>query len=96
MVIGWFLQGRMEFGLRATGNRSILGDARSPKMQSVMNLKVKFRESFRPFAPIVRRDASRIIFELSADLALHAAAGRSDSAGAATPGPKRSGSGLEL
>jgi carbamoyltransferase len=49
-VIGWF-QGRMEFGPRALGNRSILGDARSPKMQSVMNLKVKFRESFRPFAP---------------------------------------------
>ncbi|MGH7991860.1 MAG: carbamoyltransferase family protein, partial [Limisphaerales bacterium] len=48
-VVGWF-QGRMEFGPRALGNRSILGDARSAKMQSVMNLKVKFRESFRPFA----------------------------------------------
>jgi carbamoyltransferase len=51
-VIGWF-QGRMEFGPRALGARSILGDARSEKMQSVMNLKIKFRESFRPFAPIV-------------------------------------------
>jgi len=51
-VIGW-LQGRMEFGPRALGNRSILGDARSRQMQTVMNLKIKFRESFRPFAPIV-------------------------------------------
>lgn len=51
-VIGWF-QGRMEFGPRALGGRSIIGDARSPKMQSVMNLKIKFRESFRPFAPSV-------------------------------------------
>ena len=62
-VIGWF-QGRMEFGPRALGNRSILGDARSPKMQSVMNLKVKFRESFRPFAPIVRRERVADYFEL--------------------------------
>ena len=54
-VIGWF-QGRMEFGPRALGARSILGDARSTKMQSVMNLKIKFRESFRPFAPIVLRE----------------------------------------
>ena len=46
----------MEFGPRALGNRSIIGDARSPKMQSVMNLKIKFRESFRPFAPIVLRE----------------------------------------
>ncbi len=51
-VIGWF-QGRMEFGPRALGARSIIGDARSRKMQSVMNLKIKFRESFRPFAPAV-------------------------------------------
>ncbi|MBI5075988.1 MAG: carbamoyltransferase [Nitrospirae bacterium] len=51
-VIGWF-QGRMEFGPRALGNRSILGDARSVKMQSMMNLKIKYRESFRPFAPSV-------------------------------------------
>lgn len=51
-VIGWF-QGRMEFGPRALGARSIIGDARSTKMQSVMNLKIKFRESFRPFAPSI-------------------------------------------
>jgi carbamoyltransferase len=65
-VVGWF-QGRMEFGPRALGNRSILGDARSPRMQSVMNLKVKFRESFRPFAPIVRRQRVADYFDLDAD-----------------------------
>ncbi len=65
-VIGWF-QGRMEFGPRALGSRSIIGDARSPKMQSVMNLKVKFRESFRPFAPIVRRERVADYFELDTD-----------------------------
>ena len=65
-VVGWF-QGRMEFGPRALGNRSILGDARSPRMQSVMNLKVKFRESFRPFAPIVRRERVADYFELDED-----------------------------
>lgn len=65
-VVGWF-QGRMEFGPRALGNRSILGDARSQKMQSVMNLKVKFRESFRPFAPIVRRERVAEYFELDDD-----------------------------
>jgi carbamoyltransferase len=65
-VIGWF-QGRMEFGPRALGSRSILGDARSPKMQSVMNLKVKFRESFRPFAPIVRHARVADYFELETD-----------------------------
>ena len=54
-VVGWF-QGRMEFGPRALGSRSILADARSEKMQSVVNLKIKFRESFRPFAPIVMRE----------------------------------------
>lgn len=54
-VIGWF-QGRMEFGPRALGARSILGDARSKKMQSIMNLKIKYRESFRPFAPVVKAD----------------------------------------
>lgn len=62
-VIGWF-QGPMEFGPRALGSRSILGDARSPKMQSVMNLKIKFRESFRPFAPIVLREAASEYFEI--------------------------------
>ena len=54
-VIGWF-QGRMEFGPRALGARSIIGDARSKKMQSIMNLKIKFRESFRPFAPTVLKE----------------------------------------
>jgi carbamoyltransferase len=62
-VIGWF-QGRMEFGPRALGGRSILGDARSPKMQEVMNLKIKFRESFRPFAPAVLRERAAEFFEL--------------------------------
>jgi carbamoyltransferase len=62
-VIGWF-QGPMEFGPRALGSRSIIGDARSPKMQSVMNLKIKFRESFRPFAPIVLRDHASDYFEI--------------------------------
>ncbi len=65
-VIGWF-QGRMEFGPRALGNRSILGDARSPKMQEVMNLKIKFRESFRPFAPSVLREKVSDYFELNSD-----------------------------
>jgi carbamoyltransferase len=65
-VVGWF-QGRMEFGPRALGNRSILGDARSPRMQSVMNLKVKFRESFRPFAPVVRRERVTDYFDLNED-----------------------------
>jgi carbamoyltransferase len=65
-VVGW-VQGRMEFGPRALGNRSILGDARSPAMQSVMNLKVKFRESFRPFAPVVRRERVADYFELDAE-----------------------------
>jgi carbamoyltransferase len=65
-VIGWF-QGRMEFGPRALGSRSIIGDARSPKMQSVMNLKIKFRESFRPFAPIVLRERAHEYFEIRED-----------------------------
>jgi carbamoyltransferase len=63
-VIGWF-QGPMEFGPRALGSRSIIGDARSPKMQSVMNLKIKFRESFRPFAPIVLREAASRFFDIA-------------------------------
>ena len=62
-VIGWF-QGRMEFGPRALGGRSILGDARSEKMQSVMNLKIKFRESFRPFAPLVLKEHVSKYFEM--------------------------------
>ncbi len=62
-VVGWF-QGRMEFGPRALGARSILGDARSEKMQAVMNLKIKFRESFRPFAPIVLQEFVDQYFEM--------------------------------
>jgi len=62
-VIGWF-QGRMEFGPRALGGRSILGDPRSTKMQSVMNRKIKYRESFRPFAPSVLHDRVSDYFEL--------------------------------
>ena len=65
-VVGWF-QGRMEFGPRALGGRSIIGDARSSKMQSVMNLKIKFRESFRPFAPSVLRERVTDYFEHDAD-----------------------------
>jgi len=65
-VVGWF-QGRMEFGPRALGARSILGDPRSPRMQSQMNLKIKFRESFRPFAPSVLRERVADFFELDAD-----------------------------
>jgi len=62
-VIGWF-QGRMEFGPRALGNRSIIGDARSSEMQKKMNLKIKYRESFRPFAPSVMADKVGEWFEL--------------------------------
>ena len=65
-VVGWF-QGRMEFGPRALGARSILGDPRSREMQSVLNLKIKFRESFRPFAPVVLRDRVSECFELDSE-----------------------------
>jgi carbamoyltransferase len=65
-AVGWF-QGRMEFGPRALGARSILGDARSPSMQSVLNLKVKYRESFRPFAPAVLREDLADWFEIECD-----------------------------
>ncbi len=65
-VIGWF-QGRMEFGPRALGARSILGDPRNPAMQSVMNLKIKNRESFRPFAPAVLAERAHEWFELESD-----------------------------
>ena len=61
-VIGWF-QGRMEFGPRALGGRSILGDPRNPDMQSLMNLKIKYRESFRPFAPAVLAECVADYFE---------------------------------
>ena len=66
MAVGWF-QGRMEFGPRALGARSILGDPRSPTMQSVLNLKVKYRESFRPFAPSVLREDVADWFEIDDD-----------------------------
>ncbi|HEY4494640.1 MAG TPA: carbamoyltransferase C-terminal domain-containing protein, partial [Candidatus Paceibacterota bacterium] len=62
-VIGWF-QGRMEFGPRALGARSIIGDARSPKMQEIMNVKIKFRESFRPFAPSITKERASDYFEI--------------------------------
>jgi carbamoyltransferase len=64
-IVGWF-QGRMEFGPRALGARSILGDPRSPRMQAAMNLKVKFRESFRPFAPAVLRERAHEWFDFPA------------------------------
>ncbi|MFH1691092.1 MAG: carbamoyltransferase [Candidatus Omnitrophota bacterium] len=65
-VIGWF-QGRMEFGPRALGNRSILGDPRNVQMQSKMNLKIKYRESFRPFAPTVLKEHANQWFDLESD-----------------------------
>ena len=67
-VIGWF-QGRMEFGPRALGSRSIIGDARNREMQTVMNVKIKFRESFRPFAPAVLREKVSEWFQMDADSA---------------------------
>lgn len=65
-VVGWF-QGRMEFGPRALGNRTILGDPRSTRMQSTLNRKIKYRESFRPFAPAVLRDHVGEYFDLTED-----------------------------
>jgi len=65
-IVGWF-QGRMEFGPRALGNRSILADARSPRIQSELNLKIKQRESFRPFAPVVRAERLADYFELDVE-----------------------------
>jgi len=65
-IIGW-VQGRAEFGPRSLGARSIIGDARSKKMQSIMNLKIKFRESFRPFAPAVLRERVNEYFEIDCD-----------------------------
>jgi len=62
-IIGWF-NGRMEFGPRALGARSIIGDPRSPKMQSAMNLKIKYRESFRPFAPAVKGECASAWFDI--------------------------------
>ena len=65
-IVGWF-DGRMEFGPRALGARSILGDPRSPRMQAQMNIKIKFREGFRPFAPSVLRERVSDYFELDTD-----------------------------
>jgi carbamoyltransferase len=65
-IVGWF-DGRMEFGPRALGSRSILGDPRSPKMQADMNIKIKFREGFRPFAPSVLRERVQDYFEMDCD-----------------------------
>ncbi len=65
-VVGWF-QGPMEFGPRALGGRSILGDARSPKMQSKMNLKIKYRESFRPFAPVALAEKVSEYFDINVE-----------------------------
>jgi carbamoyltransferase len=65
-IVGWF-QGRMEFGPRALGNRSILADPCSPRMQRLLNLKIKYRESFRPFAPAVLRDSLSEYFDLDCD-----------------------------
>ena len=65
-VVGWH-QGRMEFGPRSLGGRSILGDARNTKMQSVLNLKIKYRESFRPFAPSVLRERVSDYFQMNCD-----------------------------
>ena len=62
-VVGWF-QGRMEWGPRALGNRSILGDPRHPEMQKRLNLKIKYREGFRPFAPSVLHEETANYFEL--------------------------------
>ena len=67
-IVGWF-NGRMEFGPRALGSRSILGDPRSPRMQAEMNLKIKFREGFRPFAPSVLRGAGRRLLRAGLRLA---------------------------
>ena len=63
-VVGWF-QGRMEFGPRALGARSIIGDPRNAEMQKTMNLKIKFRESFRPFAPVVLAETSQDYFDMT-------------------------------
>ena len=80
-AVGW-LQGRMEFGPRALGARSMLGDPRSPDAEA-LNLRVKYRESFRPFAPSVLREDVADWFELDADIALHAAGRRREARRAA-------------
>ena len=73
-VVGWF-QGRMEWGPRALGNRSILGDPRHPEMQKRLNLKIKYREGFRPFAPSVLMEETRQLLRAGPAVPLHAAGG---------------------
>ena len=86
-AVGW-MQGRMEFGPRALGARSVLGDPRSPSMQKTLNLRVKYRESFRPFAPAVLREDVADWFEIDADFTLHADGCRCET-GAAAPHEQR-------
>ena len=81
-VVGWF-QGRMEFGPRSLGSRSLLGDPRDPEMQSTMNLKIKFRESFRPFAPAVLAERADDYFDMPRGLRQPLYAGRSPGDGRA-------------
>lgn len=94
LVVGW-VQGRMEFGPRALGSRSILGDPRQPDMQSTMNLKIKFRESFRPFAPIVKQASASDYFDLRPEdespYMLIVAPVREEQRVAAVPGSARAG-----
>lgn len=95
-IVGWF-SGRMEFGPRALGSRSILGDARSPEMQSTMNLKIKFRESFRPFAPAVLESECPRWFDLSVPSPYMLLVAPVHQSRLATPGPGESGKhGIEL
>ena len=75
-VVGWF-QGRMEFGPRALGNRSIIGDPRHPEMQKRINLKIKYREGFRPFAPSVLEEDIGEYFDLDVPSPLHASSSAS-------------------
>ena len=90
-VVGLF-QGRMEFGPRALGHRSIIGDPRDPEIQSRMNLKIKYRESFRPFAPAVLAEHASSWFDVDARLAVHAVhgAGRRHAPTRSGTAPRRS------
>ena len=86
-VVGWF-QGRMEWGPRALGNRSILGDPRHPEMQKRLNLKIKYREGFRPFAPSVLHEETANYFELGPAVPLHAAGGAGQRSETQPPAPR--------
>ena len=88
-IVGWF-NGRMEFGPRALGARSILGDPRSPRMQAQMNIKIKFREGFRPFAPSVLRERVTRLLRAGLRFSVHAARGAGEE-GAADPDDRRAG-----